>query len=129
MSRSRVHGESLRAARLKAGWTQQQLAEKAHVNRATVAALEGGTRRASDDVLKAVATALGLKPEQLEDVAPEQMITVADVAVRLKVSQDTVRRRLIHTGQLPAHKIGGQLRIPAAAVDRYLAAQRVAVVA
>jgi excisionase family DNA binding protein len=45
--------------------------------------------------------------------------TVDEVAHELRVSPDTVYR-LVRSGEIGAHRIGGQVRIPAEAVDAYL---------
>lgn len=49
------------------------------------------------------------------------LLTVADVALRLKVSQETVREWL-RTDQLTGYNLGGQAgwRIPVAEIDRLL---------
>jgi putative molybdopterin biosynthesis protein len=45
--------------------------------------------------------------------------TVDEVAHELRVSRDTVYR-LVRAGKIGAHRIGGQVRIPAEAVDAYV---------
>jgi len=50
-----------------------------------------------------------------------QAFTVEEVARRLRVKASTVLR-LIRRGELFARKVGSAWRVPAAALDRYLAA-------
>jgi excisionase family DNA binding protein len=47
------------------------------------------------------------------------LYTVDEVAHELRVSPDT-NYRLVKSGELGAHRIGGQVRIPAEAVDAYM---------
>jgi excisionase family DNA binding protein len=49
-----------------------------------------------------------------------RLLSIAQVALYLGVSQKTVRR-LIKDGQLPSHRIRGQLRTSEADLARYLA--------
>ena len=49
----------------------------------------------------------------------EVMHTIKEVATYLKVSERTIQR-LIKSGQLRAYTVGGQRRIPPAALRRYL---------
>jgi len=46
-------------------------------------------------------------------------LSVADVSVALGLSVQTIRR-LIHAGQLPSVRIGGQYRVPVAAIEALL---------
>lgn len=46
-------------------------------------------------------------------------LTVAEVAAELRVSKMTVYR-LIHGGELAAHRVGRSFRVPASALDDYL---------
>ena len=48
-------------------------------------------------------------------------LTVAEVAAMLRVSKMTVYR-MVHSGDLPAMQVGRSFRVPARAVDQYLAA-------
>lgn len=50
---------------------------------------------------------------------PDRFRTVAEVAVMLRVSKMTVYR-LVHSGQLPAARIGRSYRIPQQTVSDYL---------
>lgn len=55
-----------------------------------------------------------------------KLLTIAEVAATMKVSQRTVRR-LINRGDLPAFKVGdrGQLRVEELDLERYVESQRV----
>ncbi|GEM_PF-2590816 len=59
------------------------------------------------------------------EAVEQGMLTVADVAARLRVAPDTVRTWL-RTDQLRGYNFGGQTgwRIPLAEVDRLLASKR-----
>lgn len=46
-----------------------------------------------------------------------RFLTVAEVAERLSVSVQTVRR-LVHAGQLPAVRVGQQIRVPETNLNR-----------
>lgn len=48
------------------------------------------------------------------------LLTVAEVAARMRVSKMTVYR-LIHSGDLPALRVGRSFRVPAKAASDYLA--------
>lgn len=50
------------------------------------------------------------------------MVTVAEVAQRLRVSTTTVYR-MISAGDLPAIRVGNSYRLHRAEVDRYLSAR------
>lgn len=50
--------------------------------------------------------------------------TVAEVAARMRISKMTVNR-LIHAGTLEAVRVGRNFRVPAAAVNAYLAGVKV----
>lgn len=54
------------------------------------------------------------------------LLRLRDVAEKLKVSETTVRR-LVHTGSLPAYKVGkrGQLRVREEDLETFLETQRV----
>jgi excisionase family DNA binding protein len=52
-------------------------------------------------------------------VTEKEFYTVKEMAEKLMVSQDTIRR-LIRKGDFPAHKIGGSIRIRWADVEEYL---------
>ena len=48
-----------------------------------------------------------------------QFLTVAEVAALMRVSKMTVYR-LVHSGELPAVRVGRSFRVPAKAVHDYL---------
>ncbi len=50
---------------------------------------------------------------------PDPLLRMSEVAARLSVSVDTVRRR-IRAGDLPAVRIGTSVRVPPEAVTVYL---------
>ena len=52
------------------------------------------------------------------------MLDIEAVAERLGISVSTVRA-LVRKGELPAYKVGGQLRFERDEVEAYLAARRV----
>ncbi len=56
---------TLKAARRKAGWSQMELAERAGVDQTTVSTLETGRRSPLYETVKALAGALGMRPDQL----------------------------------------------------------------
>lgn len=62
---------------------------------------------------------------------PEEMLTVAEVAVILGKIHVTTVYRLIRTGELRAHRMGGGklrprgVRVPRSAVDAYLRASEI----
>lgn len=49
----------------------------------------------------------------------DDFLTVAEVAAIMRVSKMTVYR-LVHSGELPAVRVGRSFRVPAHAVDEYL---------
>ena len=53
---------------------------------------------------------------ELEDV---RFLTVAEVAEMMRVSKMTVYR-LVHSGEMPAVRVGRSFRVPEAAVEQYL---------
>ncbi|MDP9442891.1 MAG: helix-turn-helix domain-containing protein [Actinomycetota bacterium] len=48
-----------------------------------------------------------------------EFLTVAEVAAAMRVSKMTVYR-LVHSGDLPAVRVGRSFRVPESAVDEYL---------
>jgi excisionase family DNA binding protein len=48
-----------------------------------------------------------------------QFLTVAEVASMMRVSKMTVYR-LVHSGELPAARVGRSFRVPRHAVEHYL---------
>src|SRR5579859_3382790 len=58
-------GELLRRARVAAGLTQEELAERAHLSARAISDLEGGARRAPyKDTVRLLAEALGLDAQE-----------------------------------------------------------------
>lgn len=55
------------------------------------------------------------------DAPRMQFLTVAEVAEVMRVSKMTVYR-LVHSGELPAVRVGKSYRVPQQALDAYLAA-------
>ncbi|MQA60815.1 MAG: helix-turn-helix domain-containing protein [Actinophytocola sp.] len=61
-------------------------------------------------------------PQDKEDVprpAQVQFLTVAEVAAMMRVSKMTVYR-LVHSGELPAVRVGKSFRVPEKSVHEYL---------
>jgi excisionase family DNA binding protein len=54
------------------------------------------------------------------DLADVSFLTVAEVAGVMRVSKMTVYR-MVHSGELPAVRVGRSFRVPAKAVREYLA--------
>ena len=54
----RVLGQNIRASRKKAGWSQEKLAEKAHLHPVYLSAVERGVKTISMDALVRIARAL-----------------------------------------------------------------------
>ncbi len=59
----------LRSARERAALTQEELAKRSGVGRATIAGLEAGSRRARPGTLQKLAGAIGVDPEQLVEAS------------------------------------------------------------
>src|SRR5215469_7924823 len=74
-------GAALRRARLAAGLSQEELAERAHLSRETISTLERGTRHVPrKDTIDLLADALGLAPAeraQLQQSARGQLARAA----------------------------------------------------
>ncbi|GAA4962752.1 helix-turn-helix domain-containing protein [Pseudonocardia tropica] len=58
------------------------------------------------------------RPEPLRS-SQVQFLTVAEVASMMRVSKMTVYR-LVHSGELPAARVGRSFRVPQRAVEDYL---------
>lgn len=58
--------------------------------------------------------------EQERQLAEMTFMTVAEVAAVMRVSKMTVYR-LVHSGELPAVRVGRSFRVPEKAVNAYLA--------
>jgi excisionase family DNA binding protein len=54
-----------------------------------------------------------------DGVSGVTFLTVAEVAAAMRVSKMTVYR-LVHSGDLPAARVGRSFRVPEDAVDEYL---------
>ena len=54
-----------------------------------------------------------------EDISGVKFLTVAEVATVMRVSKMTVYR-LVHSGELPAVRVGRSFRVPEHAVNEYL---------
>jgi len=54
-----------------------------------------------------------------EPLSEATFLTVAEVATAMRVSKMTVYR-LVHSGELPAVRVGRSFRVPESAVDEYL---------
>lgn len=59
------------------------------------------------------------KKEHERPLSEVQFMTVAEVAEAMRVSKMTVYR-LVHSGDLPAARVGRSYRVPKQAVDEYL---------
>jgi transcriptional regulator with XRE-family HTH domain len=79
-------GERVKRLRLERGWTQMELAERAHVSQAIISRLEGKVRHnVNADVLKALAKTLGCTTDYLvgmhededDEEAPRRRVAVA----------------------------------------------------
>src|SRR3954452_22107034 len=74
----------LRDVRQRKALTQQQLADRAGVNRVTIARIEGGKDEPFPTTVRKVADALGVEPEELLAPAPEPLTN----GLMLKHSED-----------------------------------------
>lgn len=54
-----------------------------------------------------------------DTAARPRFLTVAEVAEEMRVSRMTVYR-LVHSGEIPAVRVGKSFRVPAAALQQYL---------
>ena len=54
-----------------------------------------------------------------QSLADSTFLTVAEVAAAMRVSKMTVYR-LVHSGELPAVRVGRSFRVERSAVDEYL---------
>jgi excisionase family DNA binding protein len=59
------------------------------------------------------------EPEQPPALGQVRFLTVAEVAAIMRVSKMTVYR-LVHSGELPAVRVGRSFRVPEKAVHAYL---------
>jgi excisionase family DNA binding protein len=60
-----------------------------------------------------------MSPSEQPPVQPVKFLTVAEVAAIMRVSKMTVYR-LVHSGVLPAIRVGRSFRVPEQAVHDYL---------
>jgi excisionase family DNA binding protein len=58
-------------------------------------------------------------PAKENELAQVQFLTVAEVASKMRVSKMTVYR-LVHSGELPAVRVGKSFRVPEKEVYSYL---------
>ena len=77
--------------------------------------LRWGSRRASC----AVKVRCIMAPNSSGDISEVKFLTVAEVATVMRVSKMTVYR-LVHSGELPAVRVGRSFRVPEDAVNEYL---------
>lgn len=82
--------KELREAR---GWTQAELAERAHMSRSQLAMIEKETRPANTLRLNAIASALGVPPEGLFDTGTASN-RVIDLFVKLAPEDQMVLLRM-----------------------------------
>lgn len=68
----------IKTLRVAKGWTQQELADRAHMSRSQLAQIEAETRPANTLRLNAIAAALGVHVEELFDGHPVDL-DVADI--------------------------------------------------
>jgi excisionase family DNA binding protein len=54
-----------------------------------------------------------------QPISEVKFLTVAEVAAAMRVSNMTVYR-LVHSGELPAARVGRSFRVPESAVNEYL---------
>jgi transcriptional regulator with XRE-family HTH domain len=103
-------GSKLKASRKQAGLTQQELADRAGLQRTTVTNIESGGQRIALHQLYELASAVGLKPG---DLLPEQSLALEDLVsetVLEKLPEDEAERRMLASvlGNNPSVTRGGQ---------------------
>lgn len=64
-------GELIRNARMRAGWTQEQLATEAGLSAVQISRIETGARGTRIDTLARLAKLLGIDPKELLEEQPE----------------------------------------------------------
>lgn len=72
------YADRLRLRRAAAGLTQRQLAEASGVKQPLIAAIERGSRRATDVVRESLEDALQVRPSRLLQAAREQVLAAVD---------------------------------------------------
>lgn len=72
----------IKELRILKGLTQGELAKRVGISRAYMTQLEGGTRRANNDILEGVAKALGVSPSELiiDNAQTEAITTLLSIA-------------------------------------------------
>ncbi len=60
-----VFARNLRRLRAERGWTQQELADRAEMDRTYLSALERGAYSATIDMVAKIATAFGVEPASM----------------------------------------------------------------
>lgn len=63
--------------------------------------------------------AMATSAERPESRPDPKFLTIAEVATMMRVSKMTVYR-LVHSGELPAVRVGRSFRVPESDVDEYL---------
>jgi transcriptional regulator with XRE-family HTH domain len=105
-------GERIRSRRLELGWTQEHLAETAHLSKGFLSDLETGKRNVSADYLLEIAQALGVSldflmkgdssqpksvevqiPAALSDFAKQEGLTFAQTLMLLDMRGQIVAHR------------------------------------
>ncbi len=57
--------------------------------------------------------------QMLAEMSPPPLMTLRDVMARLNVSEPTVRR-MVRRGDIPAFRVGGQLRFERKEIEKWL---------
>lgn len=68
MSKSKTPGEILKEARLKKGWTQDELAKKAGLGKNTYPKIERDISKPSSESIKALVKVLDIDPSKIPDL-------------------------------------------------------------
>jgi len=63
--------------------------------------------------------AMASSQDRSESLPDPKFLTIAEVATMMRVSKMTVYR-LVHSGELPAVRVGRSFRVPESDVDEYL---------
>lgn len=90
--------ENLKVAREKAGYTQEQFAERLGVARTTVARYESGSRWPSKDMLVEMANILGCSIDYLLEEKPIKAEMVESVSD--EIEEDRKKAQLVFPGKL-----------------------------
>lgn len=122
----------LKAVRRRKALSQQQLAERAKVNRSTISRLENGVKEPFPTTVRKLAGALGVTPEELTEaqaddavrkpVRLDHRVTVADHGAVTQVLQDErLLGALVNeaTGELLTRFPGADLRLEVVADPDY----------